>query len=67
VSPLLALLMAVGGGAFGTLAALTIFFFFVRSIIKAGFDNFIKTAHEKNQCPICKQPFQHDHSGDEKS
>ena len=60
MSTLLALFMAVSGGAFGTFAALTIFFFFVRSVVRAGFDNWIKEAHEKNVCPVCKRPFQHD-------
>ena len=61
----LALLMAVSGGLFGTLVALTIFFFVAKAFVVHGIKQWMKGPHERNECPVCKRPMQHDHSRDE--
>jgi hypothetical protein len=65
VSSALALLMAVSGGLFGTLTALTIFFFIARAFVTHAIKAWVKGPHERNECPVCKRPMQHDHSQDE--
>jgi hypothetical protein len=56
----LALLMAISGGFFGTAVALTTFYFLVRAVIIRALENWLKGAHERNECPMCKRPMQHE-------
>ena len=54
-----ALVMAIAGGFFGTLGAITISFFAIRYAVKTSIDKWIEGPHERNECPVCKQPMKH--------
>lgn len=55
-----ALAMAVSGGFFGTLLALTIFFVFLRIIVAQAVAKWLRGPHERNECPVCKRPMLHE-------
>lgn len=58
----LALTMAISGGFFGTLLALTIFFIFMRIVVGQAIAKWLKGPHERGECPVCKRPMVHDHA-----
>jgi hypothetical protein len=49
---------------FCTAFALTMSYYIIRAAIVRAFELWLKGPHERNECPVCKQPIQHDHSED---
>ena len=51
------------GGFWGMLTALVVVFVLLRAYLIRAFreNQWLKEAHEKNECPVCKRPMRHDH------
>jgi hypothetical protein len=60
-------LAAYVGSLLGMLTAVVVGIVVARALIIRAFteNRMLKMAHEKNECPVCKRPMQHDHEHDE--